>query len=116
MKYLDRFAKKAWGICHRWFGVTVWLADRIAGDHEEWRHLLATFFVFVSLPVIVCVFVLEFWCDLRDLTYDEIYTYGGRRVRYPHWRFDMEYEELARGYPPGVWRPMEPVHWQREGF
>jgi stage V sporulation protein R len=33
-------------------------------------------------------------------TYDEISeiaSYGGFPVRYPHWRFGMEYEELSRG-------------------
>ena len=38
------------------------------------------------------------------LTYDEISeiaAYGGFPVRFPHWSFGMEYEELQRGYEFG---------------
>jgi stage V sporulation protein R len=28
----------------------------------------------------------------------EIAAYGGFPVRYPHWRFGMEYERLSKGY------------------
>lgn len=51
-------------------------------------------------------FVVEF------LTYDEISevaAYGGFPVRYPHWRWGMEYEELARGYQFGRHRIYEMV-------
>jgi stage V sporulation protein R len=51
-------------------------------------------------------FVVEF------LTYDEISevaAYGGFPVRYPHWRWGMEYEELARGYQYGQHRIYEMV-------
>lgn len=46
------------------------------------------------------------------LTYDEISevaAYGGFPVRYPHWRWGMEYEELARGYEFGMHRIYEMV-------
>jgi stage V sporulation protein R len=46
------------------------------------------------------------------LTYDEISeiaSYGGFPVRYPHWRFGMEYEELSRGYEYGMHRISEMV-------
>lgn len=51
-------------------------------------------------------FVVEF------LTYDEISevaAYGGFPIRYPHWRWGMEYEELARGYQYGRHRIYEMV-------
>ncbi len=51
-------------------------------------------------------FVVEF------LTYDEISevaAYGGFPNRYPHWRWGMEYEELARGYQFGKHRIYEMV-------
>ncbi len=39
---------------------------------------------------------------LRDLDLqpemNEIAAYGGFPNRYPHWRFGMEYERLAKGY------------------
>jgi stage V sporulation protein R len=38
---------------------------------------------------------------IQKLRYDEmseIAAYGGFPVRYPHWKFGMEYEELQRGY------------------
>lgn len=46
------------------------------------------------------------------LTYDdisEIAAYGGFPVRYPHWSFGMEYEELSRGYQHGMHKIYEMV-------
>lgn len=46
------------------------------------------------------------------LTYDEISeiaAYGGFPVRYPHWSFGMEYEELQRGYSVGAHKIYEMV-------
>lgn len=46
------------------------------------------------------------------LTYDEISevaAYGGFPVRYPHWRFGMEYEQLSRGYEHGMHKIYEMV-------
>lgn len=61
--------------------------------------------------------VTDFGCDYFDtvvqmLTYDEISeiaAYGGFPVRYPHWKWGMEYEELARGYEHGMHRIYEMV-------
>lgn len=41
---------------------------------------------------------------IQKLTYDEmseVASYGGFPVRYPHWQWGMEYEELQRGYEHG---------------
>jgi len=49
---------------------------------------------------------------VQMLTYDEISeiaAYGGFPVRYPHWKFGMEYEELQRGYEHGMHRIYEMV-------
>ena len=49
---------------------------------------------------------------VQMLTYDEISevaAYGGFPVRYPHWQFGMEYEELQRGYEHGMHRIYEMV-------
>jgi len=49
---------------------------------------------------------------IQLLTYDEISeiaAYGGFPVRYPHWTFGMEYEELQRGYQYGMHRIYEMV-------
>lgn len=46
------------------------------------------------------------------LTYDEISeiaSYGGFPVRYPHWSFGMEYEELQAGYEYGMHKISEMV-------
>lgn len=46
------------------------------------------------------------------LTYDEISeiaAYGGFPVRFPHWSFGMEYEELQRGYEYGMHKIYEMV-------
>lgn len=61
--------------------------------------------------------VKKFGCDcyptvVQMLTYDEmseVAAYGGFPVRYPHWKWGMEYEELARGYEYGMHRIYEMV-------
>lgn len=61
--------------------------------------------------------VSDFGCDfyptvVEMLTYDEISeiaAYGGFPVRYPHWRWGMEYEELQRGYVHGMHKIYEMV-------
>lgn len=58
-------------------------------------------------------FGLDFYPTVvQMLTYDEISevaAYGGFPVRYPHWRWGMEYEELQRGYMYGMHRIYEMV-------
>jgi stage V sporulation protein R len=58
-------------------------------------------------------FGLDFYPTVVQLlTYDEISevaAYGGFPVRYPHWRWGMEYEELQRGYEYGMHRIYEMV-------
>lgn len=39
----------------------------------------------------------------------ELASYGGFPVRYPHWRFGMEYEEMSKGYEYGQYRISEMV-------
>ena len=49
---------------------------------------------------------------IEMLEYDqmsEVAAYGGFPVRYPHWKFGMEYEELARGYEYGFSKIYEMV-------
>lgn len=61
--------------------------------------------------------VSEFGCDFHPtvvemLTYDEISeiaAYGGFPVRYNHWKWGMEYEELQRGYMHGMHKIYEMV-------
>ncbi len=46
------------------------------------------------------------------VSYDEmaeLASYGGFPVRFPHWSFGMEYEEMARGYEFGQYRISEMV-------
>lgn len=58
-------------------------------------------------------FGLDFYETVVEfLTYDdisEIAAYGGFPVRYPHWSFGMEYEELSKGYEFGQHRIFEMV-------
>lgn len=61
--------------------------------------------------------VTDFGCDyyptvVQMLSYDqisEVAAYGGFPVRYPHWKWGMEYEELQRGYEHGMHRIYEMV-------
>lgn len=56
---------------------------------------------------------LDFYPTIvQMLSYDEISeiaAYGGFPVRYPHWKWGMEYEELQRGYEYGMHRIFEMV-------
>jgi stage V sporulation protein R len=58
-------------------------------------------------------FGLDFYPTvIQMLSYDEISevaAYGGFPVRYPHWQWGMEYEELQRGYEYGAHRIYEMV-------
>lgn len=58
-------------------------------------------------------FGLDFYpIIIQKLTYDEmseVASYGGFPVRYPHWKWGMEYEELARGYEHGMHKIYEMV-------
>ena len=42
-------------------------------------------------------------------TMNEVAAYGGFPTRYPHWRFGMDYEQLARGYEFGLQKIYEMV-------
>ena len=78
----------------------------------------------VTLPAELDVLLPRIFQEVKDfgctyyptvvqmLTYDEISeiaAYGGFPVRYPHWRWGMEYEELQRGYEAGMHRIYEMV-------
>ena len=56
---------------------------------------------------------LDFYPVIYEfVTYDqmsEIASYGGFPVRYPHWRFGMEFEGMARGYEYNQYRISEMV-------
>jgi len=58
-------------------------------------------------------FGLDFYPTVvQMLTYDEISevaAYGGFPVRFPHWKWGMEYEELQRGYEHNNYRIYELV-------
>lgn len=42
-------------------------------------------------------------------TMNEVAAYGGFPIRYPHWRFGMDYEQLAKGYEWGLQKIYEMV-------
>ncbi len=56
---------------------------------------------------------LDFYdCIFEVCDYDEISmiaAYGGFPTRYPHWRFGMEYQQLAKGYRYGLQKIYEMV-------
>src|SRR5665213_306500 len=56
---------------------------------------------------------LDFYETIFELvTYDQINqfaAYGGFPVRYPHWRFGMEYEHLSKSYEYGLSKIYEMV-------
>ncbi len=58
-------------------------------------------------------FGLDFFPVIYEIldykTMNEIAAYGGFPTRYPHWRFGMDYEQLARGYEFGLQKIYEMV-------
>ena len=56
---------------------------------------------------------LDFYETIYEIvTYDQmnqIAAHGGFPVRYPHWRFGMEYEQLSKGYEYGLQKIYELV-------
>ncbi len=58
-------------------------------------------------------FGLDFFPILYEVldykTMNEVAAYGGFPTRYPHWRFGMDYEQLAKGYEFGLQKIYEMV-------
>ena len=56
---------------------------------------------------------LDFFPILYEIldykTMNEIAAYGGFPTRYPHWRFGMDFEQLAKGYEYGLQKIYEMV-------
>lgn len=56
---------------------------------------------------------LDFWEVCFELLdhdeLNEVAAYGGFPTRYPHWKFGMEYEQLAKGYTYGLQKIYELV-------
>jgi len=56
---------------------------------------------------------LDFYPILYEVldykTMNEVAAYGGFPTRYPHWRFGMDYEQLAKGYEFGLQKIYEMV-------
>jgi stage V sporulation protein R len=46
---------------------------------------------------------------VKDTKMNEVAAYGGFPVRYPHWRFGMEYLQLSKGYDYGLQKIYELV-------
>ncbi|MHC4861856.1 MAG: SpoVR family protein, partial [Planctomycetota bacterium] len=62
-------------------------------------------------------YAVEFGLDFFETFFEvldadklnEIASYGGFPTRYPHWRFGMQYEQLAKGYTYGLQKIYELV-------
>ena len=66
-------------------------------DLERWRHEIEGYARQYGLDFYDVVFEVLDYDQLN-----EIAAYGGFPTRYPHWRFGMEYEELAKSYSYGL--------------
>ena len=67
----------------------------------------------VKIEKIAAGYGLDFYETIFELiTYDQMNqfaAFGGFPVRYPHWRFGMDYESLAKGYEYGLSKIYEMV-------
>lgn len=73
-------------------------------DLEKWRVKILKIAEGYGLDMFETIFEL--------ITYDQINhfaAYGGFPVRYPHWRFGMEYEQLSKSYEYGLSKIYEMV-------
>lgn len=73
-------------------------------DLEKWRVKILKVAEGYGLDMFETIFEI--------ITYDQINqfaAYGGFPVRYPHWRFGMEYEQLSKSYEYGLSKIYEMV-------
>ena len=76
----------------------------LSPDLERWRREIEGY-------------AREYGLDFYDVVFEvldydqmnEVAAYGGFPTRYPHWRFGMEYEELAKSYSYGLSKIYEMV-------
>ena len=58
----------------------------------------------------ICGHAKDYGLDFFDTIFElvdyqkmnEVASYGGFPVRYPHWRFGMEYERMSKSYSYGL--------------
>ncbi len=76
----------------------------ISRELEEWRE---------KIEVIAKDYGLDFFETIFEMVsykqMNQIAAYGGFPVRYPHWRFGMDYESLSKGYEYGLSKIYEMV-------
>ena len=65
----------------------------LSADLERWRHEIEAYAREYGLDFYDVVFEVLDYDQLN-----EVAAYGGFPTRYPHWRFGMDYEELAKTY------------------
>jgi stage V sporulation protein R len=69
----------------------------LSPDLERWRHEIEGYARQYGLDFYDVVFEVLDYDQLN-----EVAAYGGFPTRYPHWRFGMDYEELAKTYTYGL--------------
>jgi stage V sporulation protein R len=69
----------------------------LSPDLERWRHEIEGYARAYGLDFYDVVFEVLDYDQLN-----EVAAYGGFPTRYPHWRFGMDYEELAKTYTYGL--------------
>ena len=69
----------------------------LSPDLERWRHEIEAYARQYGLDFYDVVFEVLDYDQLN-----EVAAYGGFPTRYPHWRFGMDYEELAKTYTYGL--------------
>ena len=77
----------------------------LSPDLERWRHEIEGYARQYGLDFYDVVFEMLDYDHLN-----EVAAYGGFPTRYPHWRFGMDYEELARSYSYGLSKIYELVN------
>ncbi|KAA3658180.1 MAG: SpoVR family protein, partial [Calditrichaeota bacterium] len=73
-------------------------------EYRKWRDEIQEYARGYGLDFFETIFEL--------ITYEEINyiaSYGGFPIRYPHWRFGMQYEELSKSYAYGLSKIYEMV-------
>ena len=76
----------------------------ISRELEEWRKKIEKIARGYGLDFFETVFEMVSYKEMNQIA-----AYGGFPVRYPHWRFGMDYESLSKGYEYGLSKIYEMV-------
>lgn len=77
---------------------------KLSPEYQRWQDIIEEHARGFGLDFFETVFEVLSYDELN-----EIAAFGGFPTRYPHWRWGMQYEQLAKGFKYGLQRIYELV-------